>query len=65
METLKQSIQLNKRLKVRKSLSIVDGPEGNGAKKRQIEISEKQNVNLKRVSKKIIIYEGLYFYNSS
>ncbi|XP_074101328.1 uncharacterized protein LOC141528932 [Cotesia typhae] len=48
METLKQSIQLNKRLKVRKSLSIVDGPEGNGAKKRRIEISEKQDVNLKK-----------------
>ncbi|XP_044584106.1 uncharacterized protein LOC123264731 [Cotesia glomerata] len=48
METLKQSIQLDKKLKVRKSLSIVDGPESNGAKKRRITISEKQDVNLKK-----------------
>ncbi|KAH0549766.1 hypothetical protein KQX54_013693, partial [Cotesia glomerata] len=48
METLKQSIQLDKRLKVRKSLSIVDEPESNSAKKRRIAISEKQDVNLKK-----------------
>ncbi|CAG5084438.1 Protein of unknown function [Cotesia congregata] len=48
METLKQSIQIDKRLKVRKSLSIVDEPESNGAKKRRIAISEKQDVNLKK-----------------